>query len=141
MGSVRRDSRSARSSPCRRSPARSSRSRPVRLLFAQPAFTPLILGLVAITLLWGMIGAFLPIFGKEHLRLAGAQVGYLIAIQAVANGAARIPAGSIADRARHRWPLVFVGVLAWGAACVVIGHLDGLWEPALLLVVATPFMA
>ncbi len=115
--------------------------RPLRSLFAQPAFTPLVLGLVGITLLWGMIGAFLPIFGKEHLGLPGAQVGYLIAIQAVANGAARIPAGGIVDRARHRWPLVFVGVLVWGAACIVLGHLDGFWPAALLLVVATPFMA
>jgi len=115
--------------------------RPLKALLAQPAFTPLVLGLVGVTLLWGMIGAFLPIFGKEHLGLPGAQVGYLIAIQAVANGAARIPAGSIVDRARRRWPLVFVGALVWAATCVILGHLDGFWAPALLLVVGTPFMA
>lgn len=114
---------------------------PLKALFAQPSFTPLILGLVAATLVNGTIGAFLPIFGKEGLGLPGAQVGYLIAIQAVANGAARIPAGSIVDRARRRWPLVFAGVIVWSVASIVLGHLNGFLAPAVVLVIATPFMA
>ena len=115
--------------------------RPLKALFRQPAFTPLILGLVGATLVWGTVGAFLPIFGKEGLRLSGSQVGYLIAIQAVATGAARIPAGTIVDRVRRRWPLVFIGVLVWSAACIVLGHLSGFWAPAVLMVVTTPFLA
>ncbi len=114
---------------------------PLRALFSQASFAPLVIGLVAATLVWGTIGAFLPIFGKEALGLPSSQVGYLIALQAVANGAARIPAGGIVDRARRRWPLVFVGVMVWAVACIVLGHLSGFWAPAVLLVVATPFMA
>jgi MFS transporter, DHA1 family, multidrug resistance protein len=114
---------------------------PLRGLFAQSSFVPLIIGLVAATIAWGTVGAFLPIFGKEALGLPSSQVGYLIALQAVANGAARIPAGSLVDRARRRWPLVFAGVVVWSVAVVVLGHLHGFWGPALLLIVATPFMA
>jgi MFS family permease len=98
-------------------------------------------GLVAITLIWGTVGAFLPIFGREILGLPSAQVGFLLATQAVANGLSRIPAGRLVDRAKHRWPLVFVGVVVWGVAVIVLGHLKGFWAPAALLVVATPFMA
>jgi len=29
----------------------------------------------------------------------------------------------------------------WGVACIVLGHLTGFWVPAILLVLATPFMA
>ena len=114
---------------------------PLRALFAQRAFAPLIIGLVAATLAWGTVSAFLPIFGREQLRLPNAQVGYLLAISAVANGVARIPAGRLVDRAAHRWPLVLAGVLGWSAATIVLGHLTGFVAPAILLVVATPFMA
>lgn len=115
--------------------------RPLKALVGQAAFVPLMLGLVAVTLIQGTVGAFFPIFGREGLGLPAAQVGYLIAIQAVANGAARVPSGTIVDRARRRWPLVFTGVLVWGVACIVLGHLTGFWAPAILLVLATPFMA
>jgi MFS family permease len=102
---------------------------------------PAVIGLVAAALAWGTVGAFLPIFGKEALRLPSAQVGLLLALQAVANGASRIPGGMLVDRARRRWPIVFVGVVVWSAAAVVLGHLTGFWAPAIVLVAATPFMA
>jgi MFS family permease len=114
---------------------------PLRALVSQPAFVPVAIGLVAATLTWGTIGAFLPIFGKEALRLPSAQIGLLLALQAVANGVARIPGGILVDRARRRWPIVFVGVVVWAAATVVLGHLSGFWAPAIVLVAATPFMA
>src|SRR5579859_8134899 len=38
---------------------------PLRSLFGQPAFLPVIIGLVGTTLVWGTVGAFLPIFGRE----------------------------------------------------------------------------
>jgi MFS family permease len=114
---------------------------PLKALVSQSSFTPLVIGLVGATLAWGTVSAFLPIFGKEQLRLPSAQVGYLIAIQAVANGAARIPAGSVVDRARRRWPIVFAGVVVWSIASIVLGHLSGFWAPALVLIVGTPFMA
>jgi len=114
---------------------------PLRALVAQRAFVPVVIGLVSATLTWGTIGAFLPIFGKEALHLPSSQVGLLLALQAVANGTSRIPGGRLVERARQRWPIVLVGVLVWSAATVVLGHLSGFWAPALVLIVATPFMA
>ena len=114
---------------------------PLRALFGQRAFVPVVIGLVAATLVWGTVGAFLPIFGREALGLPSSQVGFLLAVQAVANGLARLPAGRIVDRAAHRWPIVLVGVVVWSAAAVVLGHLTGFLAPAILMVIATPFIA
>jgi DHA1 family multidrug resistance protein-like MFS transporter len=114
---------------------------PLRALMSHVAFVPVIIGLVSITLVSGTVGAFLPIFGREALRLPSSQVGYLLALQAVANGLSRIPAGRLVDHVRHRWPIVFAGAIAWSAAAIVLGHLGGFWAPAVLIVVATPFIA
>jgi MFS family permease len=114
---------------------------PLRALVRQRSFTPVVIGLVSATLAWGTVGAFLPIFGKESLGLPSSQIGLLLAIQAVANGVARLPGGRLVDRAKHRWPIVFVGVIVWSVAAIVLGHLDGFWAPMVLLVVATPFIA
>lgn len=114
---------------------------PLRALVRQPAFAPVTLGLISMTLTWGTIGAFLPIFGKEALGLPSAQVGALLALQAVVNGASRIPAGRLVDRLRQRWPIVFAGALGWSVAMIVLGHLTGFVVPALVLAIGTPFMA
>jgi MFS family permease len=114
---------------------------PLRALVRQRSFVPVTIGLVAATLVWGTIGAFLPVFGKEALGLPSSQVGYLLALQAVVNGISRLPGGRIVDHARHRWPIVFVGVLAWAATCAVLGHLTGFVGPAIVLAIGTPFMA
>ena len=114
---------------------------PLGMLFRQAAFVPVTIGLVAASLMWGTIGAFLPVFGKEALGLPSAQVGYLLALQAVVNGLSRIPGGRLVDRARQRWPIVFVGVLGWSAASIVLGHLTGFVVPAVVLALGTPFMA
>jgi MFS family permease len=114
---------------------------PLRALVRQPAFVPVTIGLIAVTLVWGTVGAFLPVFGKEALGLPSAEVGYLLALQAVVNGLSRLPGGRLVDRARHRWPIVFVGVIVWSAATVVLGHLTGFVGPAIVLVIGTPFMA
>jgi len=114
---------------------------PLRALSAQRAFVPVVTGLVAATLVWGTVGAFLPIFGREALALPSSQVGFLLALQAVANGLARIPGGRIVDWAQHRWPIVFVGTITWSIATIVLGHLHGFVLPAVLMIAATPFMA
>jgi MFS family permease len=114
---------------------------PLRALVRQPSFAPVTIGLVASTLAWGTVGAFLPIFGKESLGLPSAQIGLMLAIQAVANGLARLPGGRLVDRAKRRWPIVFVGVMVWSVAAIVLGHLTGFWGPVILLVLATPFIA
>jgi len=114
---------------------------PLVALLRQRAFPSTALGLVAITLTWGTIGAFMPVFGREALGLPSYQVGYLLAIQAVANGASRIPAGQLIDRMRHRWPIVFAGGVGWSAVMVGLGHLTGFFWPAVFLVIGTPLMA
>jgi len=114
---------------------------PLRALVGQRSFAPVVIGLVSATLAWGTVGAFMPIFAKESLGLPSAQIGLLLALQAVANGLARIPGGRLVDRATHRWPIVFVGVMVWSVAAIVLGHLNGFWAPVLLVVVATPFIA
>lgn len=115
--------------------------KPLRALVSQPSFAPVVIGLVAATMAWGTVGAFLPIFAKESLGLASSQIGLLLAIQAIANGLARLPGGRLVDRAKHRWPIVFVGVMVWSVAAVVLGHLSGFWAPVVLLVIGTPFIA
>jgi DHA1 family multidrug resistance protein-like MFS transporter len=114
---------------------------PLLRLVGQPSFVPVTIGLLAATLVWGTVGAFLPIFGKESLGLPSPQVGFLLALQAVVNGVSRLPGGRLVDRARQRWPIVFVGVIAWSVASILLGHLNGFWLPALLLVIATPLIA
>ena len=114
---------------------------PLRALVRQPAFTPVTLGLLGMTLAWGTLGAFLPIFGKEALQLPSSQVGYLLALQAVVNGASRIPAGRLVDRMRRRWPIVFAGAIVFSASMIVLGHLTGFLWPAIVLGVGTPFLA
>lgn len=114
---------------------------PLQALLRQRSFLPVTIGLVAATLVWGTVGAFLPVFGKEALGLPSAQVGYLLALQAVVNGLSRLPGGRLVDGARHRWPIVFVGVLVWSAASAVLGHLTGFVGPAIVLAAGTPFMA
>ena len=114
---------------------------PLRALARQPAFVPVTIGLIATTLTWGTIGAFLPVFGREALQLPNSQVGYLLALQAVVNGLSRIPAGRLIDRLPQRWPVVFFGAIGWAIAMVVLGHLTGFAAPAIVLAIGTPFMA
>ncbi len=114
---------------------------PLRALFRQPAFTPVAISLLGMTLTWATFNAFVPIFGKEQLGLPSSQVGYLLALQAVINAVSRIPGGRLVDRARRRWPLVLVGAAGWCTTVVILGHLTGFLLPAILLVIGTPFIA
>jgi len=114
---------------------------PLRLLVRQAAFVPVTIGLIALTLTWGTIGAFLPVFGAEALKLPNSQTGYLLALQAVVNGTSRIPAGRLVDRMSQRWPIVFFGGIVWSMAMLVLGHLNGFLWPAVVIGIGTPFMA
>lgn len=114
---------------------------PLLALVRQRTFLQIALGLIGVTLTWGTINAFLPVFGKEALNLPSSQVGYLLAVQAIVNGASRIPAGRIVDGVRERWKIVVVGGVVWGLAAIVLGHLTGFLWPAILLALGTPFMA
>jgi len=131
----------AASNTTQRSGAGLSLREPLRALAAQRAFIPVTVGLIAMTLTWGTIGAFLPVFGREVLQLPNSQVGYLLALQAVVNGISRVPAGRLVDRLPQRWPVVFAGAVGWSAVMVVLGHLNGFVGPAIVLALGTPFMA
>jgi MFS family permease len=114
---------------------------PLRALARQAAFVPVTVGLIAITLVWGTFGAFVPIFAKEALGLPSPQVGYLLGLQAIFNAGSRPIAGRLVDRARRRWPIVATGVLVWSAVAIVLGHLSGFLLPAIVIAIGTPFMA
>jgi MFS family permease len=114
---------------------------PLRSLFAQPAFVPVAVSLIGVTLMWGTFQAYAPILGKEQFGLPSAQVGYLLALLAIVNAASRVPGGRLVDRARSRWPIVLVGAIGWSAAMFLVGHLTGFLVPAIVLAVATPFVA
>ncbi len=114
---------------------------PLRALATQRAFVPVTIGLIAMTISWGTIGAFLPVFGRETLLLPSSQVGYLLALQAVVNGGARLPAGWLVDRMPQRWPIVVFGGVGWSIVMVVLGHLGGFAAPAIALIIGTPFLA
>ncbi|HEX2645647.1 MAG TPA: MFS transporter [Candidatus Dormibacteraeota bacterium] len=114
---------------------------PLLALARQPAFLPTAIGLIGITLTWGTIGAYLPVFGKEQLKLPEYQVGYLLALQALVNAASRIPAGSLVDRVRERWPIIVAGGAGWSVAMIALGHTTGFFWPAVVLGIGTPLMA
>jgi DHA1 family multidrug resistance protein-like MFS transporter len=114
---------------------------PLRQIVRQPGFLPVSVALLSATLLWGTLQAYLPLFGKEQLGLPGAQIGYMIAIQAVANGLARIPGGRLVDRLRHRGPIVIAGIIAFSLCLALLPHLMGFWATTGLLVLAVPLLA
>ena len=92
-------------------------------------------------MVWGTLQSYLPIFGKEALALPGSFIGYLLAIQAAANGLSRLAVGRLTDRFQHQWPLVTVGGAFTGLAMVVLPHLSGFGPPAALLALSVPFTA
>jgi MFS family permease len=107
----------------------------------QRGFYAILVGLFGGTVLWGTLQAFLPVFGKEQLQLPGAQIGYLLAIVAVANGLSRIPSGWLVDRARRRGPLVIGGTIGYALVVAILPHLSGFWAPALVLSLGVPLLA
>ena len=115
--------------------------RHTRELRRRRGFYAVLLGLFGSTVLWGTLQAFLPVFGKEQLGLPGAQIGYLLALQAVANGISRLPGGWLVDRIKHRGPLVVAGTSGYAIAVAVLPHLHGFWAPALVLSLAVPLLA
>jgi MFS family permease len=107
----------------------------------QRGFYAVLLGLFASTVLWGTLQAFLPIFAKEQLGLPGAQIGYLLAIQAVANGLTRLPSGWLVDRLTRRGPLVIAGTSGYAVAVAVLPHVYGFWPATLVLALGVPLLA
>jgi MFS family permease len=105
------------------------------------AFAVAAVGMLGATLLWGTVQAYLPVFGKEQLRLSPEQIGYLIALQAMANGLARIPGGRIVDRLPRRGLLVAIGLGVYAVAIAVLPHMEGFWATTVLLTLSVPILA
>src|SRR5215469_2906534 len=114
---------------------------PLRQITRQRAFVVASAGMLGATLLWGTLQAYLPLFAKEQLRLAPAQIGYLIAIQAVANGLTRIPGGWLVDRLPRRGPLIVVGMSFYAASIALLPHVSGFWTTTAVLVASVPLLA
>src|SRR5205807_8919654 len=85
--------------------------RPVQGVAVQPGFYALVIVFLAATMLWGTFQAYIPVLGKRSFGISATEVGYLLAIQAVVNGASRIPAGRTLDRSPRK------GAVASLAAC------------------------
>ena len=115
--------------------------KPLRALSARRGFLGLVIGLLASTILWGTLNAYIPVFGKRGLGLTGSEVGYLLAIQAVINGASRVPAGRLLDRIPRKGLVVALCTVWAAAGLAVLPHLRGFWVPALLLLVIVPMIA
>jgi MFS family permease len=115
--------------------------KPLLALSAQKGFLGLVIVFLAATILWGTYNAYIPIFGKRGLGLSGTEVGYLLAIQAVVNGATRVPAGRLLDRVRRKGMVVALTTAGFAAGLLVLPHLSGFWVPTLLLVVTVPMIA
>lgn len=114
---------------------------PLRAIARRRAFAVAAVGMLGATLLWGTLQAYLPVFGKEQLGLSPEQIGYMIAIQAVANGLARIPGGRIVDRLPRKGLLVAVGLGVYAVAIAILPHLQGFWAATLLLALSVPVLA
>ncbi|HXM54899.1 MAG TPA: MFS transporter [Candidatus Dormibacteraeota bacterium] len=114
---------------------------PLRQMAGRRAFAVAAVGMLGATMLWGTVQAYLPVFGKEHLGLAPTQIGYMVAIQAVANGLARIPGGRLVDRLRRRGLLAAIGLGVYAVAIAVLPHLTGFLATTLLLSLSVPILA
>jgi len=83
-------------------------------------------GMLAATLLWGTVEAYLPLFARDQLRLSAPVVGGLIALQALLNGTARYPAGRLADQLRWRSPAIVALTAGYGGLLVTATQVPGL---------------
>jgi MFS transporter, DHA1 family, multidrug resistance protein len=115
--------------------------RPLLALSAQRGFVGLVIALLAATMLWGTYNAYIPVFGKRGLGLSGPEVGYLLAFQAVINGATRVPAGRLLDRVTRKGLVVAATTAGFALGLLVLPHLHGFWIPSLLLLVTVPMIA
>lgn len=110
-------------------------------LIRRPGFQAVLLGTLAVGMVWGTIQGYLPIFGVQGLRLPGSQVGLLLAVQAAVNGASRLVAGRLTDRLRRQWPLVVAGTAFTSLAVIVLPRVTGFGPAVVVLGLSVPFTA
>lgn len=115
--------------------------RPIRGLAANRGFVALVIVFLGATMLWGTYQAYIPVFGKRGLGLTATEVGLLLGIQAVINGATRVPAGRLLDGVARKGIVVALATAGFGLGLLVLPHLTGFWLPVLLLLVIVPMIA
>jgi MFS family permease len=104
-------------------------------LFRIRLFTSAVIAVAAGALIYGTFVAFYPLFGVKILRLTPTQVGYQLALQSLANGAARVPAGRLMNNPGSRRPVIAVGLLGLFGAVAAIPFTSGFWTPAVVAMV------
>jgi sugar phosphate permease len=92
-------------------------------------------------MVWGNFLAYIAVLGRTVLGLPAAQIGYLLAVQSIANGVARVPAGLIVDRFQNKLGLIAAALAIYAAGQMVLPHLTGFWLPAALLAATVPAIA
>jgi predicted MFS family arabinose efflux permease len=94
-----------------------------------------LLMMLGTTLGWGGFQAYFPLLARRTLGYSPTQVGVLLALAAVANGAART-AGPVYDAVRRKGLIVCGVLFGFAAGLVLIPDTGQFWETALLLVLA-----
>ena len=115
--------------------------KPLRELAGRRAFAVATMGMLGATLFSGTMQAYLPVFGKQQLGLTPEQVGYMIAIQAVASGVARIPGGRIVDRLPRHILVIVSGLVVYAVAVAALPHVAGFWAATVLLALSATILA
>jgi MFS family permease len=115
--------------------------RPLRDIVRQPGFAAVTLALLGATLVWGTQQAYLPTLSTEQLRIPASSIGYMIAVQAIANGLSRLPAGRLVDRTHRPAAIMVAGLASYSVTLGVLPHATGFWAPTILLTIAVPAIA
>ena len=113
----------------------------VRSILARRGVIPVLIGLMAGTMLYGTFSAYIPLFGKEQLGLPATQIGLLIGLVAVSNGLSRIFSGRLVERVRRRGPMTAASIVGFSAFIALLPWLSGFWAPAVAAAVAAPLVA
>jgi MFS family permease len=94
------------------------------------------------TIMWGIQGAFLPLYALAVLKLSGAQIGLVLTLQGVTNVAARVPSGWLLDRVpADRRTYVAAGCVAtYAAGLALIPHTSSFWQLVLVVALITPVL-
>jgi MFS transporter, DHA1 family, multidrug resistance protein len=114
--------------------------RHLTFLIRRPGFTSFAITLFSAAMLWGTLEAYLPLLGTEHMGFTNAQVGIIISIQALINGASRIPAGWLVDFTKSPGAVATICSLAYALAIAAAPHLGGI-HAALAVIISVALIA
>ena len=92
------------------------------------------LAALAIGLPWGAVAGLFPLFGTG-IGLAAGTVGLMLAAQSLANGASRVPLGTLIDRVRIPPVAAALTAAGYGVVIAILGFQGAI--PGVLLVLVT----